>query len=323
MSGLKTEFDVVVVGGGAAGLSGALTLARARRSVLVIDSGEPRNAPASGVHTFIGREGVPPARLLADARAEVTGYGGEIRQGRAVSARRLATGGFSVGLDGGDAVSGRRLLIATGLADELPEVPGLAGRWGREVLHCPYCHGWEVRDRRIGILGTGPLAVHQALLWRQWSGDVTLFLHTAPEPSDEEYEKLTARGIPVVEGRVASVEVRDDRLAAVRLDGGREFPCDALAVTPRLTARVGALAGLGLEAREQEMNGHVVGTHLPADPSGATEVPGVWAVGNAASLNEVVIGSAAAGVRAGAAINGDLIAEETSEAVNARLTVSR
>ena len=197
-------------------------------------------------------------------------------------------------------------------------MPGIEERWGRDVLHCPYCHGWEVRDRAIGVLGTGPLAVHQALLWRQWSPAVTLFLHTAPAPGPEEYEQLAARDIIVVEGQVAGLETRDDRLAGVRLDGGRTVTCEALAITPRFTARAEPLAGLGVRTAEQEMNGHVVGTHVPADRSGATEVPGVWVAGNVADLAEQVIGAAAAGVRAGAAINADLIAEETRRAVSTR-----
>ncbi|MEW2080789.1 NAD(P)/FAD-dependent oxidoreductase [Streptomyces sp. NPDC005283] len=314
----ERRYEVVVVGGGAAGLSGALTLARARRSVLVIDAGQPRNAPAAGVHTYLAREGTPPAELLAAGRAEVTGYGGAIRAGTVVAAERCTSGGFRVVLDGGGTVLAERLLVTTGLVDELPDVPGLAQRWGREVLHCPYCHGWEVRDRAIGILATGPFAVHQALLWRQWSKDVTLFLHTAPEPGEEEYEQLAARDIAVVDGEVTRLEVTGDHLTGVRLAGGREFPCQALAVVPRFTARTAVLTGLGLAAVEQEMGGHVIGSYIAADPTGATAVPGVWVAGNVTSLIEQVVGAAGAGVRAAAAINADLIAEETRRAVAAR-----
>ena len=167
---MDRSYDVVVVGGGAAGLSGALALARARRSVLVIDAGAPRNAPAGHVHNYLGREGTPPAELLAIGRAEVAGYGGEIvDRHRHVRRQAPGTARFRVTLADGATVRARRLLVTTGLVDELPDVPGLAERWGRDVLHCPYCHGWEVRDQAIGVLATGPLAVHQALLWRQWS----------------------------------------------------------------------------------------------------------------------------------------------------------
>ncbi|MGW0562471.1 NAD(P)/FAD-dependent oxidoreductase [Streptomyces sp. NPDC003016] len=311
-------FDVVVVGGGAAGLSGALTLARARRSVLVIDSGRPRNAPAAHAHGYLTRDGVAPAQLLAEGRAEVAGYGGETVTGNVVAAERLDDGDFRVVLEDGPAVTARRLLVTTGLADELPDVPGAAEHWGREVLHCPYCHGWEVRDEPIGVLATGPLPVHQALMWRQWSKGVTLFLHTAPEPDDEEYEQLAAREIAVVDGRVAGLEVTDGRLTGVIPDGGEAVPCRAVVVAPRFTARAGFLTTLGLETAEQERDGHVIGSYAAADATGATAVPGVWVAGNVADPTEQVVGAAGAGVRAGVALNADLIAEETHRAVAAR-----
>ncbi|MET9290651.1 NAD(P)/FAD-dependent oxidoreductase [Streptomyces sp. NPDC003077] len=311
------RYDVVVIGGGAAGLSGALTLGRAWRSVLVIDGGEPRNAPADGIHAYLGREGSPPGELLADGREEVRAYGGEIRRGHVATVER-DDDGLTVRLADGGAVRGRRLLVATGLVDELPEVPGLADLWGTDVLHCPYCHGWEVRDRPIGVLGTGPLAAHQALLWRQWSQDVTLFLHTGPEPSDDEYEQLAARGIAVVDGEVTALEQEGGRLSGVRLATGTRLACQALAVAPRFTARAGFLTGLGLEPVEQEMAGTVIGSYVEADATGRTAVPGVWVAGNVANILEQVIGSATAGVRAAAAINADLIAEDTRHAVAAR-----
>ncbi|OON72551.1 NAD(P)/FAD-dependent oxidoreductase [Streptomyces tsukubensis] len=347
------RFEVIVVGGGSAGLGGALTLARARRSVLVIDAGTPRNAPADGVHGYLGREGIPPLELVAKGRAEVARYGGEIVTATVTHAGRDPEGkGFRVVLggqtdsgqtdsgqtgsgqtdsggadsggagdgvvDGGDVVFADRLLVTTGLVDEIPEVPGLAERWGREVLHCPYCHGWEVRDQSIGVLATGPLAVHQALMWRQWSDDVTLFLHTGPEPSEEEYEQLAAREIAVVDGEVGGLRVQDDRLEGVTLVGGRTFPCGALVVAPYFAARSGVLRGLGLEAVPLEMGGHVMGTYIPAGADGSTEVAGVWAAGNVTSLTEQAIGAAAAGVRAAASINSDLIARDTRDAVEAR-----
>lgn len=317
----KVDFDVVVIGGGAAGLSGALTLARARRSVLVIDSGEPRNAPASRVHGYLGREGVAPAELVAVGREEVTGYGGEFMAGRVATVEGSAADGFRVVLDEGAAVAevtARRLLVTTGLVDGLPPLPGIAERWGREVLHCPHCHGWEVRDAPIGILATGPLAAHQALMWRQWSGDVTLFRHTAPEFDDEQYEQLAAREIAVVDGEVVALSVTDDRLDGVTLAGGRVIPVRAVVVPPVFTARGGVLVDLGVKAVDREMAGQVVGSQIPTDPAGATSVPGVWAAGNVADPTETVIGSAAAGLRAGAAINADLIAEDTRRAVGAR-----
>ncbi|MFE6756337.1 NAD(P)/FAD-dependent oxidoreductase [Streptomyces sp. NPDC057684] len=313
----ERHYDIVVIGGGAAGLSGALTLGRARRSVLVIDAGEPRNAPADGVHNYLGREGTPPGELLATGRGEVRRYGGEIVAGRVVTAERDGDG-FRVVLDDGGEVRASRLLVTTGLVDELPEVPGLAGLWGSDVLHCPYCHGWEVRDQAVGVLGTGPAAVHQALMWRQWTKSVTLFLHTAPEPTDEEYEQLAARGISVVDGTVSALESENGRLAGARLERGTLVPVQALVVAPRFTARADFLGSLGLEASEQEMNGMVMGTRIPAGPTGQTAEPGVWVAGNVTELTEQVIGSAAAGLRAAAAINADLTAEETRAAVEER-----
>ncbi|MEV4392941.1 bifunctional NAD(P)/FAD-dependent oxidoreductase/class I SAM-dependent methyltransferase [Nonomuraea sp. NPDC049607] len=314
---MDEKYDVVVVGGGAAGLSGALTLGRARRRVLVIDEGRPRNAPADGVHTYLGREGVPPLDLLAAGRDEVTGYGGEIVTGAAVSAERLDAGGFRVRLADGSSVVADRLLVTTGLVDELPDLPGVAERWGREVLHCPYCHGWEVRDQPIGVLAAGSIAAHQALLWRQWSADVTLFTHTAPPPGEEDLARLAARGVTVVEGPIAGLSPDSGPLTGVTLENGDVVPCRAFVVAPRFVARSGLLAGLGVETAEQLMNGHVMGAHVPADPTGATGVPGVWVAGNVANLGENVIGAAAAGVRAAAAINADLIEEETRRALAA------
>lgn len=319
----QQRYDVVIVGGGAAGLSGALALGRARRSVLVIDAGEPRNAPASHVHNYLGRESTPPGELLAIGRGEAAGYGAEIVEGRVASAERLpesADGeeGFRVVTEDGRSVEARRLLVTTGLVDELPPVPGLAERWGREVLHCPYCHGHEVADRPIGVLATGPLAVHQALMWRQWSDDVTLFLHTGPEPTEEEYEQLAARDVAVVDGEVTGLEVADDRFTGVTLASGRVVPREALVVQARFVARSAVLESLGLKPVAQEMGGAVIGSYIPTDPTGATEVPGVWAAGNVTRLTEQVIGAAAAGLMAGGAVNGDLITEDTRLAVAAR-----
>ena len=309
------QWDVVVVGGGAAGLSGALALARAGRAVLVVDAGEPRNAPAGHVHNYLGREGIPPADLYGIGREEVAGYGGRVVRGTAVDATPRDDGGFDVLLDDGTTVGARRLLVTTGLVDELPDVPGVAERWGRDVLHCPYCHGHEVRDRPIGVLGTNGSAVHQALMWRAWSDDVTLFLHGAPAPGEDEAEQLAARGIPVVEGPVAALEVDGDRLTGVRLADGSVKACAAVVVSPRSTARSELLVALGLTAREVEMGGVVLGAAVPADPSGATAVPGVRVAGNVTDLRAQVITAAAGGLTAAAALNADLIAEDTARAV--------
>ena len=308
-----SEPDVVVVGAGAAGLSGALMLARARRSVVVVDAGAPRNAPAAGVHGLLGRDGMPPAELLARGRAEVGAYGGEIVGGEVETVDRDGDR-FAVRLAGGGTLRARRLLVTTGLVDELPDVPGLRERWGRDVVHCPYCHGWEVRDRAIGVLATGPMSVHQALLFRQWSADVTLFLHRAPAPDPEQAERLAARGIAVVTGEVAALEVAGDLLAGVRLADGTVIAREVVAVAPRMVARAGLLASLGLRAVEHPSG---LGEHLPADPTGRTDVPGVWVAGNVTDLAAQVGAAAAAGAFAAAQINADLVTEETDAAVAA------
>src|SRR5215203_1230091 len=175
---LNQTYDVAVIGGGAAGLSGALVLARARRSVVVIDAGSPRNAQAEGVHGFITREGISPSELISTGQKEVESYGGRFINAHVTSARH-AGDGFTVTLDDRGVVTARRLLVTTGLVDELPNVPGVREQWGRDVLHCPYCHGWEFRDRAVGILGTSAMAIHQALLFRQWTSDLVFFAHTA------------------------------------------------------------------------------------------------------------------------------------------------
>ncbi|MCC3298964.1 NAD(P)/FAD-dependent oxidoreductase [Arthrobacter caoxuetaonis] len=309
------EYDVVVIGGGAAGLSGALALARARRTVLVVDAGEPRNAPASHVHNYLGQEGAPPAELYAAGRQEVLQYGAEIVQGRVETVGRIDGGGFSVRLASGDTVRACRILAATGGADRLPDVEGVREHWGTGVLHCPYCHGWEVRDKEIGILAVDmATAVHQALMWRQWSEHVALFLHTAGTPDAEQAEQLAARGIRVVEGEVIRVE-GPEKVTGLRLASGALEPCDAVVVFTRVQARAGYLAGVGLEAVEQFAGEIPTGTAVPVKPNGATEVPGVYAAGNVAEPMVQVIASAAAGMSAGAAINMDLITEDIQQAV--------
>ncbi|KKJ94785.1 NAD(P)/FAD-dependent oxidoreductase [Micromonospora sp. HK10] len=311
---IRDGYDVVVIGGGAAGLNGALMLARARRSVVVIDAGAPRNAPAQGVHGLLAREGMPPAELLARGRAEVRGYGGEVASGQVAEVSRDGDG-FLVTLADGRRTRARRLLVTTGLVDELPDVAGLRERWGRDVLHCPYCHGWEIRDRAIGVLATGPMSVHQALLFRQWSDDVTYFTHTAPPLDAEQAEQLAARGVRVVPGEVASLAVVEDRLVGVRLSDGTLVHREALAVAARMVVRADFLAPLGLRAAEHPSG---MGGHVPAEAGGRTEVPGVWVAGNVTDPSAQVGGAAAAGALAAAQINGDLVNEETRQAVAAR-----
>ncbi len=312
------RFDVVVIGGGAAGLNGALMLARSRRSVVVIDSGAPRNTPAAGVHGLLGRDGMSPVELLERGRAEVRRYGGHVVAGNVHTVSREENA-FAVSSADGRSVRARRLLVATGLVDELPDLPGLQARWGRDVLHCPYCHGWEVRDQAIGVLATGPRAVHQALLFRQLSADIILFQHMMSSMSDEEVEQLSARQIRVVVGEVASVQVNDDHLVGVRLTDGTAVSRDVLAVSPRMIARADFLAPLGLLVAEHPSG---LGEHIPADAAGRTDVSGVWVAGNVTDIAAQVGAAAAAGALAAADINADLVAEDVRRAISAAAPVA-
>ena len=223
--------------------------------------------------------------------------------------------GFAVTLADGRSVRARRLLVTTGLVDELPDVPGLRERWGRDVLHCPYCHGWEVRDQAVGVLASGPMSVHQALLFRQWTGDVTYFSHTMPAPTPEQAEQLAARGITVVDGEVAAVETVDDRLAGVRMQRrparrpGRGGGRDADGRAGRLPGR--SRAGAGASTRAGSAS-----TSRPTRPA-APPLPGVWVAGNVTDLTAQVGAAAAGGAMAAAHINADLVAEDTARAVAA------
>ncbi|MFF3874009.1 NAD(P)/FAD-dependent oxidoreductase [Streptomyces sp. NPDC001978] len=310
------NYEVVVIGGGAAGLSAALVLGRARRRTLVVDAGEPRNAPAAHMQGYLSRDGMPPAEFLAVGREEIARYGVELVRDRAVDVAR--DDGFTVRLAGGGAVHARQLVVATGLKDELPPVAGLAERFGRDVLHCPYCHGWEVRDRAFGVLATTPLSVHQALMVTQWSKDVTLFLHQVAEAdlTDDDLRRLAAAGVRVVPGEVASLDVDGDRLTGVRLaggspsGGGAAYEREVLFVAPRAMPRTDLLVRLGAEMRETPF-----GTYPVIDERGLTTVPGLWAAGNASGFAEQVVNAASRGYRAGAAINGELLFADLDAAI--------
>jgi len=297
-------YDVVIVGGGAAGLGAALVLGRSRRRVVVVDAGEPRNAPASHMQGFLSRDGMPPAALLAVGRSEVAGYGVELIRNRVATVEP----GFIVHLDGGDVLTTRRILVASGVRDELPDIVGASERWGRDLLHCPYCHGWEVRDQPLGVLGTGPGSVEHALLVRQWSDDVVFFAHTHPVTAGER-AALDARGVSVVDGVVAQLSVVDDRLDAVQLGDGRAIPRSAVFIRPSLHPHEGDLIdSLACEVDE--------GGFVQVDASGRTSVPGVWAAGNAANPRAQVITAAGEGSAAAISINNDLVEEDVRNALD-------
>lgn len=311
------NFDVVIIGGGAAGLSGAMALGRSRRRVLVIDAGEPRNAPAEHAHNYLGREGVAPFDLLADGRAEVEAYGVEVTGDRVQAVTRTEHG-FAVGTGNGREVTARRVLIATGAVDELPDVPGLAARWGRDVLHCPYCHGWEVRDRAIAVLATTPMAGHQGLLFRQLTDDVVIVVADGVELPHDDVERMAAIGVRIEHGTPKEVVTDGDRLVGLRLADGSVLEREAIVVGARPQVHLEFLAPLGLEPQEVEFGGVPMGTVIPVDAMGATTVPGLYVAGNATDISMTLIGSAAHGNRVGAFINADLAAEDADRAVAER-----
>jgi thioredoxin reductase len=300
-----TEYDVVVIGGGAAGLSAALVLSRARRSVVVVDAGAPRNAPAAHMQGFLSRDGMPPRELLSVGREEIGGYGGRLIQGRINSVTSAANGFELTGPDV-PALTARRLLITTGLRDELPQIEGLVERWGRDVLHCPYCHGHEVRDQPVGVLGGSPEAVQHAQLIRQWSADVVLFPDADLLTADAR-EQLVARAVGVVDGRVRRVVVEDDGLTGVELDDGRVIRRTAVFIRPRFVPNSDLLAGLGCSTDDRGW--------VAVDRVGATSVPGVWAAGNAVNPRAQVITAAGEGSASAIAINADLVEEDVRNAV--------
>jgi thioredoxin reductase len=285
------SYDVVVIGGGAAGLNAAMVLGRARRSVAVVDSGSPRNAPAAHSHGFLSRDGMPPLELLAAGRAEVARYGGTVISG---TVTRISTG-FTVTLADGTLLKARRVLVATGLRDELPDIPGMAELWGTDVVACPYCHGYEVADRPIGVIGSA----EHALLLRQWSDDVVFFSPTSAIP---ERRQLVARGIRIVEGTVARLSIEDSRLRGVELTDGRCVSREAIFVRPQMVPQDSLLTPLGYDP-------------VKTLPGGQTNVPGIWVAGNLSNAMAHLIVAAGEGAVAAAGINKDLIQAETDAAV--------
>ncbi|WP_434446867.1 NAD(P)/FAD-dependent oxidoreductase [Lentzea sp. E54] len=310
--------DVVVIGGGAAGLNGALMLARSRRSVVVVDSGQPRNAPADAMHGFIVLDGMPPAEILDRGREQVRHYGSKVVFGEVTAAEPAEASDdgdlrFTVTLADDRTITARRLLVATGLRDVLPDVPGLAGHWGHGVVHCPYCHGWEVRDEAIGVLATGPASVHHALLFRQLSDDLVYFTR-GTELDENTRERFAARGIRIVDTAVEKVLATDDgSVAGLRLADGSVVARSVLAVATRMEARTDGLDGLKLPMEELPNN---MGRCFVSAQAGTTEVPGVWVAGNAADLSAQVGASAAAGALAAAHINSLLATADTDAALN-------
>jgi len=297
-----------------------MVLGRSRRSVVLFDAGQQRNTPAAGVHNFLGREGIPPEELFGIGREEVRQYGVHIAEQAVLSVERGSAapgaGGFQVHHEGG-AARVRCVLIATGLVDELPEIPGLAGLWGQDVLHCPFCHGWEIHGVPAGVLSTTPFAVHQAQMFSGLTDDLMFFEHVGPSVSDSDRAALAALGVPVISGEVEGVVSRAGRMTGVQLAGGEFIARRALVVFPSAHARTPQLASLGLESVPVEFGGLEVGRRVPANPDGSTSVPGLYVAGNTTDLLAQAMGAAAHGNLVGASVQTELVNQDVQGALAA------
>jgi thioredoxin reductase len=296
-----SEFDVIVIGGSYAGLSAATQLARARRRILVIDAGQRRNRYAYHSHGFLGQDGREAAAIAADGRAQLLKYPTvrwlEGSAAQAVQHEVQQGSGFRVTLGGGRVFDARRLVLATGVVDELPPVAGLAERWGSSAFHCPYCHGYELEQGRIGVLATGPLSMHHAMMLPDW-GTVTLLLNGAFEPDAEQLSSLAARGVAVERSKVKAVSGR----ATVELDDGRKLEMDGLFVLSRTHSGSPLAEQLGCAMEEGAM-----GAFVRTDAIKATTVAGVYACGDAARMAGNVAMAVADGTMAGVAAHQSLI----------------
>lgn len=294
------QHDVIIVGGAFAGLAAATYLGRARRDVLVIDKGEPRNRFAEASHGFLGFDGTNPADILARARQQLSAYPGvRLVHGEAASAR-LVDGGFSFTLQSGETLTSRLAILAFGLRDSLDPIPGLAERWGKSVLHCPYCHGYEFSDRRLGVLWRTPMSVHQASLVAEW-GPTTLYMNGSHLDPDSA-AALEKRGITVEPARVKALLGDGTALSAIELDDGRESPLEALYVAPKSTLSSPIAAELGALMEEGPL-----GPILKTDAEKKTTVPGLYAAGDIAHMPHSVSFAVADGVMAGTSAHRALV----------------
>ena len=297
------HFDAIVIGGSYAGLSAAMQLARARRRVLVVDAGLPRNRFAAASHGFFGQDGRPPFDILRDARSLVLAYPTvEFVEGEIATARDDASG-FAVRLTSGKVEIGARLVLATGVRDELPDVPGVAERWGKSVLHCPYCHGYEVADRPLGVLANHPMSTHQGILIPDW-GPTTYFTQGIYEPEPDDLARIMARGVQVERTPIVELLGAAPDLEAVRLSDGRVLPIHAVFTAPRVSQVSSLAEQLGCAIEDGPL-----GPFVRVDGRQLTSVEGIYAAGDAAAMMHNATMASAAGVMSGAAAHQSLILE--------------
>ncbi len=298
---MDTTWDCIVVGAGAAGLSAALVLGRARQRTLVVDAGHQSNLVAHGIGGLLGQDGRPPADYYAAGRAEIAAYPTvELRTGEVVGGER-DDAGFVLELADGSREAARRVLLATGMDYRYPDLPGIAERWGRSVFHCPFCHGWEVRDQPLGVLDRGATGVQRALLLRGWSDDVTLLAGGPAELDAADADRLAAAGVVVDERPVTGLRGPDDTLTSVVFADGSERSCGGLLVPVKLHQRSALAEQLGAAAAEP---GHVAANALEVDAQFLTNVPGLSAAGDVISQMPSVASAVAAGSVAAAMIVG-------------------
>ena len=295
---MDTTWDCIVVGGGAAGLSAALVLGRARRRTLVIDAGRQSNLAAHGVGGLLGHDGRPPAELYAGARAELAAYPAvEVRDGEVAAGARDGDG-FALELADGTRETARRVLLATGMEYRPPELPGVAERWGGSVFHCPFCHGWEVRDRPLGVLDRGESGARRAQLLLAWSDDVTLFGDGPAELAEDDARSLDAAGVAIDERPVAGLRGPGGSLTAVVFEDGTERPVEGLLVPAPMRQRSALAEQLGAAAREPNP---LMADALMTEAS-ETSVPGLYAAGDVSGEMPSVANAVASGSRAAAMV---------------------
>lgn len=302
------HWDVIIVGGGAAGLSAALILARARRRVLVLDAQKPRNRFAPHMHGVLSRDGYSPLDLVSDGYREVRAADGVIVAARAARTRAIDDG-FEVVTEEGASATARRLIFATGARDQLPDIPGLAEQWGRGVVACPYCDGYEAAGRAIGVLVGSVAGIHKAHMLRSYSNDVTVFTALAGDVPDEDRLVLEERGMRVETRAVARVITEAEELTGVEFADGTTASIDVMFAEPAIVALDEPLQQLGAERVDTPF-----GPWTAVDEFGRTSIAGVWAVGNAASPAALVPIAAGSGATAALALNGELVALDVAVA---------